>query len=274
MKKNLLGVMLFVVLCAVPAFVMNCGEDTAPGGTATDTGGGGTDTDGGVTIKDAGGLPQSINGTVLDHQTKQPVANANVTLLDDETGAELDLKGKSADDGTITIEGIPAEVAMVGVKVTKAESMDTIQYHFPAGSQGETFRLLSQTTVSLIAGLLGVTLDPAKGVAAGSVYWGDSTDEIAIGCATVVTDPTGGETHYMDNSGIPTKSRDALGSNPANGYFSILNMTPGKITINATAGTSTEGSVLPNLPANTVAISNVRFLKDKYPTNPQDGACQ
>ncbi|MBI5529327.1 MAG: carboxypeptidase regulatory-like domain-containing protein [Deltaproteobacteria bacterium] len=277
MKKNLLGILALAIACTIPALLMNCGEDEPPA-TGDGGGGGGGDTggsDGGVTIEDAGeGQPKSISGTVTDFQSKQPVADVTVELYDDDNGASLGISGTSGADGTITLDGIPASKGKVGVKTTKADNMDTIQYHFDSGATGETFYIISQTTVSLIAGILGVTIDPAKGVAAGSVYYGPSTDEEPIGCATVATDPAGGEIHYMDNSGIPTKDRDTKGTNPKNGYFSILNMEPGAININATVGGATESSILPKLDANTVAISNVRFLKDKYAANPQPAACE
>jgi hypothetical protein len=276
MKKNLLGIIALAIACTVPVLLVHCGEDEPPADTTDAGGGGGGGNDGGgPSIEDAGeGQPKSISGTVTDFQTKQPVAEAAVELLDDDTGESLGINGTSDAEGKIALDGIPASKGKVGIKVTKAENMDTIQYHFASGSVDETFYLVSQTTVSLIAGILGVTLDPAKGVAAGGVYWGDQVSEEAIGCATVATDPTGGETHYMDNSGIPTTDRDTKGTNPQNGYFSILNMTPGKITVNATAGTAIEGSVLPNLPANSVAISNVYFGKDKYAANPQPSPCE
>ncbi|MBI5526877.1 MAG: carboxypeptidase regulatory-like domain-containing protein [Deltaproteobacteria bacterium] len=216
----------------------------------------------------------SISGTVTDFQTKQPVADAFVELLDDDSGIPLGIGGVSDYEGSIVLRGIEAGVARVGVRVGKSDNMDTVQYHFAAGAQGEAFYIVSETTASLIGGILGITLDPSKGFAVGGVYWGDRFDETPVGCAIVTNSPAGGEEHYMDNSGIPTKSRDARGTNPTNGFFMILNMNPGRIVITADANGKRESVVLPDLPADSVAVSHIYFDRSKYPSNPQPPGCQ
>ena len=280
MKIKLIG---FVILgIAAAAFYMACSSDsTTDAGTAADTGGGGNDTgtpeDTGTTedtgTADAGGGGQTFSATLTEFLSKQPVEGVTVEAYDDTTGQPTGIKGTTDAAGAFTLTGIPAAAAKIGIMAKKAQYLPTLQYHFAANATAEKVLIISQQNVSVIAAVLGTTLDAAKGVAAGGAFWGDRTSSEPIGCAIASTDPTGGEIHYMNDSGTPSTDRDTLGTNKADGLFVDVNTTPGKITVTMTVGTATESSVLPSLPAGTLAISNVYFDKTKYTTNPTPATC-
>jgi len=302
MKIKLFGFVVLGILLAMPAVFGACGSsestDTATGG---DTGGGGSDagcmpkcdaaacgdadgcggkcsgtcpegkTCSAAYVCDAG---QTFTATLTDFQTKGIVENVNVEVYDDETGEATGIKGKTDANGKVALTGIPASKVTIGIMSKKANYLQTLQYHFTANATDEKILIVSQSTVSLIATVLGVTPDDTKGVAAGGVFWGDRSCSTPIGCATVTTDPAGAEpVHYFDDTGFPTKTRDALGTNKLDGLFTVINTTPGKVTITATVGTANASSVLPNLPAHTLAISNVYFDKATYTTDPTPATC-
>ena len=65
-----------------------------------------------------------------------------------------------------------------------------------------------------------------------------------------------------------------MGTNPVDGQFVSLNATPGQFTITSTVDGKVKTSVLPKLPAGTLAISNIVYDKVTYTTNPTPGNCQ
>ena len=222
----------------------------------------------------------SISGCVHDFATKSGVIGAKVTILNNDTGAETDISVTTKDtDGCVTIDGLGTDADFVGVKVTAEDNVDTLQYHFDNGIKDEEFLLVSDGTKTLIELALGVTMDPLYGHAAGSLYWGDPTDENPIGCQAVEFDPGNGDTHYFGLDGLPALYRDfpgdptdtaadnGYGTNKDNGYFVSVNESPGMVTVSTTVNGTTKTNVIPNLPANSVAIANIYFSKEEFPAD-------
>jgi hypothetical protein len=171
------------------------------------------------------------------------------------------------------------------VKVSKDGSKDTYQYDFAVGAKDEEFLLVAVPTAELVAQILGVTLDPAAGFAAGGIYWGDPTDENPVGCAVVQTDPVPADgIYYFGPDNLPTPTRNVpdddpenagngLGVNPQNGYWVGMNIPTGSVDITATSGDIVGTSLIPRVFADSVCIANVYFSKDEYSSNPQESWC-
>ena len=272
MRNSSLWILLLiaVVFIATSALWVGCGDDDDDDSDDPDPDD--DDDDTGPSQGEKG----SLNGCVHDFLTKQPVQGATVKLLDDTTGDELGIEKVSpSGDGCITFE-IPEGVDQVGVLVTRDGYYDTLQYHFDNGLTGEEFLFVSDSTASLIELALGMNMDPTKGHAAGGLYYGNPTDENPIGCNVVSFDPGDGDTHYMGFDDIPNVDRDTTddpntssgkGVNPGNGYFVSVNETSNiQVTISATVGVNnplTKTTVIPNLPADSIAIANIYFDPEK-----------
>jgi len=234
--------------------------------------------------------PGTIGGTCLDFLSESPIPGAAVEALRDDTGASFDPPVTAVSNSTGDVQlTLPAEydLTYVAIKLTADNYKATFQFHFTVGATEGRFLGVSNTTVSLIAALLGLTVDPTKGHAAGGVFWGDPSDETPVGCAEVSLNPTSGTFYYMDDLGLPTHDRDITtpgdpqngeGTNPQNGYFWGLNANPrthaaGGYQLTANADGNVGNSSLPKLDADSMAISNVYFSKTDYTSNPQGDWC-
>ena len=241
---------------------------------------------------DSSPIPGSIGGTVLDFLSDNPQPNATVEALNDVDGMPLDpaVVGTTDEDGYVLLELPAAYVAAndtVAIKVSKDGYKNTIQYGFPVGVTNETFLGISTTTLALMAGPLGIGIpaDPAKGQVAGAVYWGDPTDETTIGCAEVSIDVASAGVFYLGGAlGLPTHGRDITapgdpqdgeGTNPEDGVFVGLNITPTDtgVVITADADGNEEIKIIPRVEADSVIMQNIYYAKVDYTTNPQGSWC-
>jgi hypothetical protein len=231
---------------------------------------------------------RGITAYVRDFQSKQEVQGALVELIDNSTGEPIggDWAMTSPSGGKVSFSDIPAEYGdLIGVKVSKAGNKDTYQFDFVVGATDEEFLLVGETTAELVAIILGVTLDPTAGFAAGGIYWGDPTDENPVGCAVVQTDPVPADGIYYfgaDNLPLPGRNvpgddpdnaADGLGVNPQNGYWVGMNIPPGSVDITATSGSNVETSLIPRVFPDSVCIANVYFSKDDYTSDPTESWC-
>jgi len=242
------------------------------------------------TSDDDSGAAGTISGTATDFKTDNPIPGAWVEAINDETGLSFDpqIKLQADQDGKVTLTGIPVTETSVGIKVSTSGYKDTYQFHFAVGATNEKFLGISQFLINVISGLLGITLDPNKISAAGAVYWGNEFDKNPVGCSEVTFAPPApaDSVHYFTHSellgDLPTKDRDigtpgdpqnGEGTNPLNGYFVAINVDPVAYTISANADSHISTSLLPTVPADSVAISDVYFDKGTYPTNPTGSWC-
>ncbi|MBI5525316.1 MAG: hypothetical protein HY897_03210 [Deltaproteobacteria bacterium] len=289
MRAKLLGALIVGLVITIPAMFISCGGDDeteSDGGTGgegdtggpADTGGpvdsGATPDAGGTT--DAGWLATGqFTAKAVDFFTKSPIKGAQIDVLDDATGEPTGMTTTSLEDGTFAFDGLPDAAVNIGVRATMTDYMPTVQYHFPKDAQHVTVNVVSNSTVGIISALLGVEVDPAKGSVAGGVFWGDLTGYEGIGCAMVTTEPASGAIHYTDNSGYPTKDRDALGTNKKDGIFTIINVDAGAgVEITATLDTVSGTTTLPKVHAGSLSIANIWFDKTTYPANPTPAACE
>ena len=269
MNKTSLWIILMIAVLSLAFAAIWVGCESDDDGDSTDDE---DDNDDDPSVGDKG----EIHGCVHDFSTKTGVLDAKVTILNNDTGEETDIVVTTKEtDGCITID-VGTEVDFVGVKVSHGDYVDTIQYNFENGIKNEEFLAVSNITKSAIEQILGVTLDTSLGNAAGAIYWGDPTDENPIGCQSVEFDPGDGETHYFGLDYLPALYRDfpgeptggaadnGFGTNPANGYYVSVNETPGAVSASVTVNGITKTNVIPNLPANSMAIANIYFNEDDF----------
>ena len=291
MRSTSLLVLFLVAILSLSLLILwvGCGDDDDD----DDDDSGSDDDDDSVDEGDKG----QINGCVHDFQTKQPVQGALVELLDNTTGETLGVETTSpGGDGCVTLQ-IPEDYTQdeVGIRTSRDDYKTTVQFYFDDGLVGEEFLIVSNSTASLVALSLGITIDEEMGFAAGALYWGDETDENPIGCGKLEIDPPNpGNLHYFGIDNLPLTARDIVGDAPSDGqgtnpccgnadpksFYVSVNQPPkalgqGGITFTATvfateddeAGTGTtyvETNLLPVLEKNTVGISNIYFSKDTY----------
>ena len=247
-------------------------SDDASDDTADDTGDDTADDTGDDTGDDDTGTG-SFGGIVVDYLTSAPKVGATVELLNDTTGESFDpaISGTTDADGAISFTDVPAGETMVGVKVDTANYMTTIQYDFAVGTTDANILAVSNTTVTLIAGSLGVTVDDTKGQVAGKVFWvptsGSPED---VGCATVTSDPVDADIYYF---GALLPDPTYTHTNPDNAAFAVLNMTPGAVTLTSLVDGHEATNTLPKVYANSISITNVSYLEADYATNPTPAGC-
>ena len=215
---------------------------------------------------DSGG--DTLTGYVRDFQTDQELSDVTVEILDHETGLPFDPAITETSDSTGFVEfEVPAGVAKVAVRTSALGSIDTLQYDFARDAQEEEFLLVSDATLSIIATLLGVEVDPALTNVAGSVYWGDPTDETPVGCAEVTITPDGEDdqtVYYFSDDRLPTTDRGAPGTNPVNGNFVAVNSPVAPTTMMSDADGNTSTIELPMTYTDTIIIQNFYYSKDDF----------
>lgn len=215
------------------------------------------------------GAVGTLSGTLVDFQTRQPINGALVQVLDNSTGEAIPVCTTSA-NGTVTLSGIPATMAKVGLRNTMLGNKDTYQFNMALNASGEVLWLVSETTYTLAPMAAGLTVDPTKGAVAGGVYFVNATSqEEPVGCAAVSTDQ-GGDIRYFGDDGMPTTIANQAKVNVNNGYFLAVNIAPGVTEVTAEVGATEVGSTSIVTFANSICISNVYVTTG---TNPTPATC-
>jgi hypothetical protein len=167
-----------------------------------------------------------ICGNATDWLSQAPVTTAMIELVDNQTGLSFNPPIAGTPDGGGYVFLIPPPgVYEVAVKFSASNYLETYQYNFVVdGCQKvQTFFGVSKTTATLLAGILGTTVDLSKGQLLGEVNGGVVADP--VGCAVVDMIPNSYEgIYYFTDSGLPTDNR--TDTNPANGTFFALNAEP------------------------------------------------
>ncbi|MDP8223956.1 MAG: hypothetical protein P9L99_11400 [Candidatus Lernaella stagnicola] len=288
---GLITVLLVAVLSLGLIIAIGCGGDDDDDDSGSDDDATGDDDDGGGDYEPGSGY---LSAYVRDFQTKAEVQGAIVELVDNATGIALGSAWKTESasgegQGYVEFTNVPDELDQVGVRVTKEGNHPTYQYYFDVGSVDEEFLLVSRSTSSLVAGLLGLALDPEAGFAAGAIYWGDPSDENPVGCAVVQTDPDPIDGIYYfgpDNlpnparnvdPNVPENAANSTGVNPQNGYWIGINIAAGTtVDVTATGGTNrdvVESVTIPMSFPDSVTIANIYYSFGDYSANPQGSWC-
>lgn len=209
----------------------------------------------------------TFKAKVLDFQTKQPVEGADVVVLENDSGKETNTNVKSGQNGVVEIQ-LP-KGKLVGFKVSKEKSRDTYQFGIASDAQDETLWLVSELTYKMAPAMAGLTVDETKGIVAGSIYFLNNGQEEHVGCATVVTDPSGDIRYFNPKTGLPANKEDAPMTSKKIAYFVAANIPAGKITMKAMVKDKEVGVVETFSYAKSISIQNIYVNTDKNPT-PED----
>lgn len=209
-----------VAFALVPLLVACTGGDTDPTETGdtddTDGGGGGafeqfinvtTPAVGDLSCYTAGSAwltqtpdatlqtTESASGTVQDFESEEGVSEAYVDIWTaDAVSGAPDISGTSDTEGNISLD-VPVcqpYTYKVWTDASRGETVDTYEAHqidAPSDLSGVIYNSVSTTTYSIIPGLLGVTVDPDKGVIAGAAY--DCNNDAIDNAQVVVVDADG-----------------------------------------------------------------------------------
>ena len=121
---------------------------------------------------------------------------------------------------------------------------------------------------------LAINFDADKGGITGAVKWynPDPMDNKLsdLGCAEVSCD-CGNTVYYLGNDGIPTATR--TNTNPANGYFMLVNVIPGSYTLTSDVDGNVETASVPRVFADSLTYLNINYLESEYATDPEPYGC-
>jgi hypothetical protein len=140
-----------------------------------------------------------VDGTVVDFESEDPVTDAKVELfLGDEITPTADKEATSDGSGKVTFDSAPTCTPIsyrVSTDPDLEETKVTIQAH-EVFSFGEVinaeFDSVSYATFNIIPSLLGVSVEPGKGIVAGGAYDcnGDPIEGVQA-IARSIDDPSG-----------------------------------------------------------------------------------
>jgi hypothetical protein len=159
---------------------------------------------------DAAGATFTLNGTVQDFQDEFVVPDATVEVwYADEVSAVPDVTEVSDGSGLISASMPKCQpiTYKTSTDASLGDTVNTFEAHQVYGfgdSQSDTLNSVSTTTYTLIPSLLGVSVDPERGTAAGTAY--DVNDDPIEGAQVVVrslvddTIPAGVTVKYFVNS--------------------------------------------------------------------------
>ncbi|MBP7125830.1 hypothetical protein KBD49_05635 [Myxococcota bacterium] len=203
------------------------GQDTASGQDATAT---------------------TFIGQLVDFKAKKGRKGVDITVLDNDTGEPVAgiAPLKSGDDGVFQLTLPPG--ILVGFRSTGQEEVTsgipmkfqtTYQFNIPSDSQGKRIYAVDTITYTTAPKTAGITVDRAKGILAGTMYWTNpaTREEEFVGCATVRAVPVEGgdpvgEVRYFDPNndlpGAPSKAPFTTTGKEGTSRYIIANLTPGQ----------------------------------------------
>lgn len=250
-------------------------DDSGDDDTGDDDVGGDDDTgddDTGDDDVDPGDPPtDAITVYVFDFGTRQAIAGVTCELISAVTAGSFDPPVTTTSD----VDGMcafnqTAKDGVFNIKFTKANYVET--YAFNSATDIEWyFPIATNATRQNVATLLGVSLDPTKGIAAGAVQWYSDTEVLEeVGCATVTS--SGGDTvKYVGASGLPDPGR--VSTHPDHGYYLAMNVAPGAYTYTADADGATATGHFPHVIADAITYVNIVYAYAQYPANPTPAGC-
>ena len=242
------------------------------------------------------GTDKSFTGVLIDFQTRKPLGGATLHILDNASGRETGETVTSTADGVVMAQ-FKAGVSKVGFKVVMAGQRDTYQLHYKADGQNETLWSVSNGTYVAAPALAGISIDEAKGILAGGLYYtNDAGEEEGVGCAQIrvlsEADPEAfatGNIRYMNDAGLPTTLDKQDGVNPQVPFFIVGNIPETKdecgndapVTVTAQMNGTAIGDTYVFSKAGAIFIGNIfTYTADTAPegvapvtANPQPAGC-
>ncbi|GAB4289988.1 MAG: hypothetical protein Kow0090_02910 [Myxococcota bacterium] len=273
LKKNWLLVLLTVLLgLTVSVYTVGCGDDDE-GGEGEGEGEGEEGEGEGENDDDDTVETVDFKGTLIAFGSGSPgtpVPGMEVTVYDNDTGTATTTKTKSGDDGTVEFKGLPK--GKVGFKVTgvTGQFRDTYQYNIDAGAQDETLWIVPENVWTMAPAGAGLTVNAGEAIAAGAIYWVDSSGKEFPVCGATIESDVGGNIRYFGDNGLPTTLENQPSVNKTNGYYLVANIEPSKITLTGKVDGTVVGTTTFYTAADSVSIGNI-YTDASFTSNP--GKC-
>ena len=209
----------------------------------------------------------AATGRVLDFQKDTPVPDATLTVwYADSVAGTADATGTTVTDGTVSLT-LPTCQAFTYETATNPDleqTVDTFEAHqiFGPDEPDRIFNSVSDSTYKIIPSLLGVSVDPDKGVIAGTAF--DCIDANIEHAQVVVKDGAGNIPESLIVKYFVDKfpNRDQPDTSP-DGLWTAINVPEGDWTVEmyvyraATGEHEMIGSTVLTVYPNSINISNI-----------------
>jgi hypothetical protein len=208
-------------------------------------------------------------GQVLDFQEDTPVPDATLTLwYNDTVAGDPDTSGLSNTNGevAVTLPTCQPFTYKTATNPDLEQTVDTFEAHQIFGPDVDgtvdaTYNSVSDATYKIIPSLLGVSVDPDKGVIAGTAF--DCNDAEIEHAQVVVKDAAGNIPESLVVKYFQDKfpNRDQPDTSP-DGLWTAINVPEGDWTVemyvaDGAGGHTLVGSTVLTVYANSINISNI-----------------
>ncbi|HCH61249.1 MAG: hypothetical protein CL927_10930 [Deltaproteobacteria bacterium] len=226
-------------------------------------------------------VERPVNALVEDFETEEGVGEATVEIwFADEVSGVPDVTMTSDFSGNLS-GGNTLVCQPITYKASTDPDLDDTKSTFEAhmvsaytdSSVGENYNSVSKTTYQLIPSILGISPDPAKGTAAGTVF--DMNGDPVTGAQVVVSNDAGnlsGNTvvkYFVEN--FPTRDQPETSED---GLWVAVNIPPGEWNIDAYVSDGAGSHILMGrtrvtIYADSINIGNISVGYDsvKFPDN-------
>ncbi len=242
-------------------------------------------------VADNGTPAGRFTGQLVDFQSKVGMEGVDVTVLDNETGAPLDLVRfptfKSGADGLIDLPLDPG--MMVAFKANGKDKSgiwtfkDSFQYNIPSDALNKRLYAVNIITYTQAPKTAGIIVDPKMGILAGTVYWKNLAEdnEEFVGCVTIEalvadgssTTPMGEVRYFSPDTDMPTpltKATFTTTGDEGTSRYIIANLPVGQYQIVASIdGTVVNDDIVLRAAPDSIAISNIYLEGNANPTPPR-----
>ncbi len=206
-----------------------------------------------------------------------PVPDIYVVALENDSAYEIpDMMTQSGPEGSVFFSGLPGNSnGLVGFKAIgkPLEYVDTYQFNIPEAGQNQTLWVVPFATFKAAPLIAGITVNAAKAIAMGGVYWmapNESRDP--VGCAVVETVSSIGTIRYFGNNNLPATIEEQPNINPDNGMWIAANLKPGLVTIQVKVGPEIVGTTtFHGFPGEAITLADI-YIDKRHTTN--TGLCK
>jgi len=123
-----------------------------------------------------------------------------------------------------------------GVKASKTGYVDTYSFGFDTSEDDLSLSIMSQELWGMAGTLVGIPMEPGKGMVVGRVAFTTDEDDESVGCATVESTPAGSFFYFDPETGMPAPSATAPQTSIETSYFVGINIAPGNTVFSAVTG--------------------------------------
>jgi hypothetical protein len=229
-----------------------------------------------------------FTGQLVDFQSKVGMEGVDVTVLDNDTGEPLDpVRFPTFKTGANGLIDLPLDPGMlVAFKANGKDKSgiwtfkDSFQYNIPSDALNKRLYVVNVITYTQAPKTAGITVDPTKGILAGTVYWkndAEGTEEF-VGCVTIEalpadgssTTPQGEVRYFSPDTDMPTpltKATFTTSGDEGTSRYIIANLPVGQYRIVASIdGTVVNDDIVLRAAPDSIAISNIYLEGATNPT--------